>query len=284
MLTAFTLRALLTTFALGALFSAFALRTLRTSGALQCLDIRRVGGQQLGNFLSGSTILTSRTLLTALALRTLRTGRTGFTLRTLFALRAGRTLRTLFALRTSGTLGTLGTLFALWKQHVAAIGQVESVAANGQHLIGLLLSDVSHIVHEDTHGNLRVLDDRIQLRQVTHVFGIEGVRHAHQLLHPLDGVVVTTFGIHFCFQEIGTHTPRNGGKAAGDNGAIAHLQGHQTVGVGGHLVRFHVHSISVRAPQQDGYLNRYGMIGYQPIVGIANNGLVTHFLRSLGED
>ena len=115
------------------------------------------------------------------------------------------------------------------------------------------------------------------------MFGIEGVGHAHQLLHPFDGVIVTTFGIHFCLQKIGPHTPRDGGKIAGDNGAVAHLQGHQTIGVGGHLVRFHVHGISVGTPQQDGYLNRYGMIGYQPIVDIANNGLVTHFLRSLGK-
>ena len=267
-------RTLLTTFALGTLF------TLRTGGALQCLNVRCVGGQQLGDFLSGSAILASGALLTALALRPLFTLRTSRTLRSLFALRTGGALRTLFALRSCRTLRPL---FALRKQHVAAIRQEERVTANRQHLVGLLLSDVSHIVHEDTHRNLRVLDDRIQLCQVTHVFSIKGVGHAHQLLHPFDGVIVTTFGIHFCLQKIGPHTPRDGGKTASDNRAVAHLQGHQTVGVGGHLVRFHVHGISVGTPQQDGYLNRYGMIGYQPIVDIANNGLVTHFLRSLGK-
>ena len=229
-----------------ALRTLFALWTLRTGGALQCLNISRIGGQQLGDFLSGSAILASGALLTALtlwALFALWTLWTGGALRTLFALRTGRTLWTLLA------LGTSRTLFALWKQHIAAIGQVESVAANGQHLVGLFLSDVTHIVHEDTHGNLRILDDRIQLSQVAHVLSIEGIRHAHQLLHSLDGVVVATFGIYFGFQEIGAHAPWYGGKTASEHGPITHLQGHQTIGVGGHLMSLHIYSISVRAPQ-----------------------------------
>ncbi len=63
-----------------ALRALFALRTLWTGGALQCMDVGSVGGQQLGDFLSGSAILASGALLTLLALRalfalwTLRTG------------------------------------------------------------------------------------------------------------------------------------------------------------------------------------------------------------------
>ena len=222
------------------MWTLLTLRTLRTGGTLQCLNVRCVGGQQLGDFLSRSAILARRTLLTLLALRSLWTGGT---LRTLFALRTGRTLGTLLA------LGTSRTLFALWKQHIAAIGQVESVAANGQHLVGLFLSDVTHIVHEDTHGNLRILDDRIQLSQVAHVLSIEGIRHAHQLLHPFNRVIGSSVGIHLCFQEIGAHAPWYGGKTASEHRTIAHLQGHQTIGVGGHLMSLHIYSISVRAPQ-----------------------------------
>ena len=91
--TLFTLRTGRTLFALQTLF------TLWTGRTLQCLNVRRIGGQQLGDFLSGSAILSGRPLLTTFTLGTLFTTLTLRTLLATLALRSLFTLRTLLSLQ-----------------------------------------------------------------------------------------------------------------------------------------------------------------------------------------
>ena len=111
-----------------------------------------------------------------------------------------------------GTVVALQSLLALRQNHIAAIGQKDGIAIDTQHLIGILLGDVSDIVAEDANGYIGVFNQRIQMCDVAHMFGIEGGGYAHQLLYPFDGVVVAAFGIHFGFQEEGAHAPRNGSE------------------------------------------------------------------------
>ena len=183
-----------------------------------------------------------------------------------------------------GTVVALRALLALRQHHIAAIGQEDGITADAQHLVGILLGDVTGIIVKNADGHIGVFNQRIQMRDVAHMFGIEGVRHAHQLLHPFDGVVVAPFGIHFGFQEKGAHAPRDGGKFACHHGAGTHLQGHQTVGVGRHPMGFNIHRRALRGAGQYGNLHGNRMFCYQHIVGIAHHRLVTHLLRGLCKD
>ena len=215
-----------TGFTLLATLTAFTLRTGRTLWTTEGINIRCVGSQQLGDFLGGSTILSGR---------------------------AGR---------TSGTGRTGRTLLTLRNHHITAVGQENGITAHTQHLIGFILGDVAGIIVKGAYRNFGILDDGIQPYQIARMFGIEGVRHAHQLLHPFDGVVAAAFGIHFGFQEIGSHTPRNGGEITRNHGTVTHLQGHQTVGVGRHLMGFHINRCALWGTDQNGDLYRNGLIGH----------------------
>ena len=215
-----------TGFTLLATLTAFTLRTLR---ALQCMDVRRVGGQQLGDFLSRSAVLSGR------AGRTSGTGRTS------------RTSRTLLTLRN---------------HHITAVGQENGITAHTQHLIGFILGDVAGIIVKGAYRNFGILDNGIQPCQIARMFGIEGIGNAHQLLHPFDGVVGAAFRVNFRFQEKRPHTPRDGGEFARNHITGTHLQGHQTVGVGRHLMGFHINRCALWGTDQNGDLYRNGLIGH----------------------
>ena len=230
------------------------------------MDVRRVGGQQLGDFLSRSAVL---------SIPSIPSGRTGRTLRATEGINircvgsqqlgdflGGSTILSGRAGRTSGTGRTGRTLLTLRNHHITAVGQENGITAHTQHLIGFILGDVAGIIVKGAYRNFGILDDGIQPYQIARMFGIEGVRHAHQLLHTFDGVVAAAFRIHFGFQEIGSHTPRNGGEITRNHGTVTHLQGHQTVGVGRHLMGFHINRCALWGTDQNGDLYRNGLIGH----------------------
>ena len=111
---------------------------------------------------------------------------------------------------------------------------------------------------------------------------IQRIRHTQQLLCALDGVVGATVRVGLGFQKVGSICPVNGGEIAAQHGATAHLQRHQSVGIGGRGLALHVNHIAVHPALQDGDAHAHHT-AHKGVAFVTDNRLVGELLRSLGE-
>ena len=171
--------------------------------------------------------------------------------------------------------------------HEAAVGQVQRVVADAQHLItrdGGLVGEVVVIAAGGHGGEVRNVGEVVVVAGET-VGGLlreQRVRNAHQLLRSGDAVVDAAFRVDFRQQEIGPAGPVDVVECARHDRAAANLHGHQAVGVGGHLVRFRVDHGAGGTALHNGDSSRHVLVGNQGVGAVAHHSLVGHFLRGLG--
>ena len=201
---------------------------------------------------AGSTRQTLRSLGASGSLRTLRTRGASRTLWSLRTLRACRTLR---------SLGTRRTVLAV-AQHVRlhrAVG-----VRQRQHIARVRGHDGEALA---VAGPLRV----------------QGVGHAQQLLDALHRVADAALGVDLALEVVGTVGPVDVIQRARHHRTGAHLEGHQAVRVGHHVMVLHIDGRAAYATLQYGDAGRNGVVRHQRVVGVADHRLVAHPLRGLCE-
>ena len=162
----------------------------------------------------------------------------------------------------------------------------------GVHLRGHLCSrDVTRIVREGTHvrrhsRNLRCVRQVVVIsaEAIGRLFRVQRVRHAQQLLHARDGVVVATIGVDVRLQEIRAVSPVYARETAVQHAAAADAHSDQPVGVGGRHVRLGIDGTARGAPLQDVHAHTHLRVGHQTVVGVAYHRLVAEPLGYLRKE
>ena len=113
--------------------------------------------------------------------------------------------------------------------------------------------------------------------------GIESVRNGNQFNSAVNGEILTTFGIHFSFQEIGTFSPVDIFQSADNCCAAANLKSTDTICVGSHGLRFLENNCTFSTALQNRNLNGYWLLGNQSVIHVTKNCLVAHFFGSLSK-
>ena len=138
-----------------------------------------------------------------------------------------------------GTLRALRTLGAL--RALRAVGQEEGLR------LAAGLRDADHVACGVNRHNA-------EGGHVAGLFSVECVRDTQQLLRTLNAVIDAAVGVEFRFQEEGTISPVDAGHGTTYSGTVAHLKSEQSVGIGGGVVRLHIHGCAVHAALQNGNL------------------------------
>ena len=133
--------------------------------------------------------------------------------------------------------------------HEAAARQVNGVVADGQNLRfgeGGPVREVVVITAGRYGGEVGDVAQVIVVagESVGGLLREQGVGHAQQLLHTGDAVADAAVRINLRLQEIGAVGPVDMLEGAADGVTAANHHGHQTVGVSGRTVVFHIHGRS----------------------------------------
>ena len=170
--------------------------------------------------------------------------------------------------------------------HEAAARQVNGVVADGQNLRfgeGGPVREVVVVTAGRHGGEVGDVGEVIVVacESVGGLLREQGVGHAHQLLHTGDAVADAAVRINLRLQEIGAVGPVDMLEGAADDVAAANHHGHQTVGVGGHVVQFRIDDGAGGTALHDGDACRHILVNNQGVGTVAYHGLVGHFLGSL---
>ena len=138
-------------------------------------------------------------------------------------------------------------------------------------------------VLDDTDDITRVGRHHRKSRNVACLVGIEGIRHAQQLLRGPYRVIAAASRINAYIQKEHSVFPIDRAEITQYDIAFADVQRYQTVGIGGCRVSLCIDGITLwtRAIFQNDHLHSHRCVGQELVIGISHHRLIGKFLWSL---